>query len=62
MSSEHPSAKTTTSDSAWNSCPLVVRMKTTGRKITQVVSVAATTAPATSRVPTRAASTRSSPD
>ncbi len=36
-------------------------MKTTGRKITQVVSVEATMAPATSRVPTRAASAMGRP-
>ncbi len=41
--------------------PLVVRAKTTGRKMTQVVSVEATIAPATSRAPTRAASSAGRP-
>jgi hypothetical protein len=59
--SEQASANTTTSASVWNSCPLVVRMNTTGRKMTQVVSVDAMTAPVTSRVPTLAASTRERP-
>ena len=46
---------------AWNRAPLVVRVKTTGRKTTQVVRVEATMAPATSVVPARAASILEAP-
>ena len=55
-SSEQARANTTTRASAWNRAPLVVRVNTTGRKMTQVVSVEAMIAPATSRAPTFAAS------
>ena len=40
--SEQARAKTTTRARAWKSAPVVVRAKTTGRKMTQVVSVEAT--------------------